>query len=171
MQNSTLRRYVDIFLYAGFCFVIGSGLLIGYRLAPCSRGGDHGQTLLGMDRHAWGEWHLWVAYAMMALLVVHLILNFKVVMNVVVSKNGLLLGILSGIGAVMVLFFLFAPLQKEPDGRKCGDASPCATCPSAAGNSCPSAAGNTCPSLNASACTSASSACQSCPSASSSKSL
>jgi hypothetical protein len=132
MQNNTLRRYVDILLYTGFCFVTGSGLLIRYRLPPCSKGGDHGQLLLGMDRHAWGEWHLWVAYGVLALLIIHLVLNFKFIMNVVVSKNALLLGLIAAIGAATIIWFLAAPLSKEAGGRKCGDSSSaCATCPSA----------------------------------------
>ncbi|MDA3923656.1 MAG: DUF4405 domain-containing protein [Kiritimatiellae bacterium] len=150
MKSNVLRRYVDILMYALFCFITGSGLLIGYRLAPCSRGGDHGQTLLGMSRHEWGEWHLWAAYAVITLLIVHLILNFKFIINVVVSKNCLLLGIISALGFAIVAWFLFAPLHKAPGGRKCGDgtypsaeqsacSSACSGCPSTAKGSCPNA--------------------------------
>jgi hypothetical protein len=133
MKNNTLRRYVDILMYTGFCFITGSGLLLAYRLKPCSQGGDHGQTLLGMDRHGWGEWHLWVAYAVLALLILHIMLNLTFIINVVVAKSGLLLGLLGAVGAAILLYFLFAPLQQASGGRKCGEStcSSCDGCPSA----------------------------------------
>ena len=144
MQNSKLRRYVDIFMYAGFCFVTGTGLLIKYRLAPCADGGDHGQSLFGMTRHQWGELHLWVAFAIIAVLVLHVMLNLTFVINVVAAKSKLYLYSLAIGGALIILFFLLAPLKKEPGGRKCGDESPCATCPSAQKGTCPSSS-NGCP--------------------------
>jgi len=129
MKTFALRRYVDILMYGLFCFITGSGLLIGYRLAPCSRGGgDHGQTLLSMSRHEWGEWHLWAAYAAIVLLVIHMVLNFSFIKNVVASKNRLLLALITIAGVSIIGLFLLAPLHKEPGGRKCGDG----TCPSAA---------------------------------------
>ncbi len=144
MKSSVLRRYVDILMYMAMCFVAGSGLLIGYRLAPCSRGGDHGQTLLGMSRHQWGEWHLYAAYLVLALLIIHLILNLSFIINIVASKSRLLLASLTIAGAVIVAWFLIAPLQKEPGGRKCGEG----TCPSAGDSTfvCPSS--GSCPSAS-----------------------
>jgi hypothetical protein len=130
-------------MYAGFCFITGTGLLIKYRLSPCSEGGDHGQSLLGMDRHAWGEWHLWVAYAVIAILVFHVMLNLTFVIKVVAAKSRLFLSALAIGGILIILFFLLAPLHKEPGGRKCGENSACSTCPSAGGG-CPSAAGGSC---------------------------
>jgi hypothetical protein len=44
-------------------------------------------------------------------------------MNVVVSKNALLLGLIAAIGAATIIWFLAAPLSKEAGGRKCGDSS------------------------------------------------
>lgn len=133
MNNNVIRRYVDILMYTGFCFISGSGLLLAYRLKPCSKGGDHGQTLLGIDRHGWGEWHLWAAYVVLALLILHIMLNLTFIINVVVSKSRVLLGLLGVLGAAIILYFLFAPLHKTSGGRKCGDGASlsCDGCPAA----------------------------------------
>jgi hypothetical protein len=87
MKDHILRRCVDIVIFQVLCFVAGTGLLIGYRLAPCSQGGDDGSNLWGLGRHDWGNLHLWLAYVLIGLLVVHLVLNFSFIRNVIVSKN------------------------------------------------------------------------------------
>ena len=107
-------------MYLALCFVTGSGLLIGYRLAPCSRGGSHGCTLLGLDRHGWGTWHLWAAYLMLVLLVVHLVLNYSFIRNVVAVKSRAILMALTLAGAAIVVWFAVAPVTVEEGGRTCG---------------------------------------------------
>lgn len=134
MRDSTMRRSVDIAMYLLFCFIVGTGLLIGYRLPPCSRGGDHGYTLWGLGRHDWGNLHLWVAYAFIGLCIVHLVLNFSFIRNVVTSKSRSLLALITLPGAFVVLWFLFAPVEHQSGKGKCetetlSPKKACFTCP------------------------------------------
>jgi hypothetical protein len=59
--------------------------LIHYRLVPGSRGG-HGLSLLGLSRHEWRAYHLWAAYLLLTLVLVHLALNFEFNKNVIAAK-------------------------------------------------------------------------------------
>jgi hypothetical protein len=134
MRDTTLRRSVDIAMYLLLCFIVGTGFLIGYRLPPCSSGGDHGITLWSLGRHDWGSLHLWAAYAFLGLCLVHLVLNYAFIRNFVASKSRSLLAVIALPGAVVILWFLFAPVEHQPGRGKCETEtlSPnkaCFTCP------------------------------------------
>lgn len=115
MNANLIRKYIDIALFFSMCFLAGTGLLIHYRLLPGSRGG-HGLTFLGLSRHEWGNYHLWAAYLLIALLVVHLVLDFAFIRNVIAAKRSWLLALLGSAGAIVVLFFLFVPIHRTEGG-------------------------------------------------------
>lgn len=66
--------------------VLATGAVIEWRLPR----GNGGNSLLGLTRHDWGEVHLWLALALVALVVVHLILHAKWIMAMTVgaAKGG-----------------------------------------------------------------------------------
>lgn len=82
MKKKPIRVVTDLLMYGAMCFVVGTGLLIHYRLVPGSRGG-HGLSLLGLTRHEWGAWHLWMAYFLMFLVLVHLVVNLTFVKHAI----------------------------------------------------------------------------------------
>lgn len=106
-----LRKGTDLTLYALFCFLLGTGLLIHFRLVPGSQGG-HGLTFLGLDRHQWGQWHWWASVAFLVALLVHLALNFAFIRNAIAKRLRWPLAGLLTLGLGMVGFFLFLPLEK-----------------------------------------------------------
>lgn len=122
MQNSVVvvRRYIDILMFVVLSFIAGTGFLIAYRLVPCSRGGDDGNTLLDLGRHDWGSLHLWAAYTMLALLIVHLILNFSFIKNVVAAKSIPALVSIAVVGAAIVSWFALVPIDRREGGKRCG---------------------------------------------------
>ncbi len=85
MSKTGFRKAATLALWFLFCFMLGTGLLLEFRLVPGSQGG-HGLTLFGMSRHQWGEYHLWAAYGFLAVLYVHLTLNFSFIKNVIAKK-------------------------------------------------------------------------------------
>jgi hypothetical protein len=70
-----IRRILNLLLYLSFCVMIGTGLMMAYRLVPGSRGG-RGLEVLGWNRHQWGDFHTWVAFLFVALILIHLALNW-----------------------------------------------------------------------------------------------
>ncbi len=116
MKINTARKWVDIVLWFDLCFITGTGLLMAYRLVPGSKGG-HGLSLLGMDRHEWGTWHLWAAYLLLALVVVHLALNYACIVNVIACRKLWLAVALGVVGLAVALGFLFTPIQRSASGE------------------------------------------------------
>ena len=109
MKKKPIRVIVDILMFVSMCFLSGTGLLIHYRLVPGYRGG-HGLTLLGLSRHEWGFYHLWVAYLLIFLVLVHLILNLNFIRNAIALRKTWLMVILGLIGLLVILFFLVIPI-------------------------------------------------------------
>jgi hypothetical protein len=119
MKSNTLRKYIDLLLFFTACFLTGTGLLIHYRLLPGYRGG-HGLTLLGLSRHQWGEYHLWASYALIALTLIHLTVNYAFIKTVIAARRNWLMILFGLIGLLIVLFFLLAPIEKAATGQGAG---------------------------------------------------
>jgi hypothetical protein len=111
MKNTTIRTVTDIAMYLAMSFLTGTGLLIHYRLVPGFRGG-HGLTCLGLSRHDWGTYHLWAAYLLLALILVHLILNYAFIRNVIAAKKSWLVYVLGLLGLLLTALFLLLPVKK-----------------------------------------------------------
>jgi hypothetical protein len=110
------KKVIDLVLYLLFCAMAGTGMLLAFRLP---HGGGAGRTLfLSFGRHAWGEIHTWLAYLSVALLVVHLLLNWQWLVKVAASKHvwRLAAGILMGL--FIVGAFLLLPIEKPEQNRQ-----------------------------------------------------
>lgn len=117
MKNTTVRTMTDIAMYVVMSFLAGTGLLIHYRLVPGFRGG-HGLTVLGLSRHGWGTYHLWAAYLLLALVLVHLTLNFAFIKNVIVAKKIWLVFVLGLLGAFITAVFFLLPMKQTEDNTQ-----------------------------------------------------
>ncbi len=111
MNTKIARTVTDIAMFAAMCFITGTGLLIHYRLVPGSRGG-HGLSLLWLSRHEWGTYHLWAAYLLLFLVLVHMALNFAFIKNVIAAKRTWIVAALGLIGAAVIAAFLLLPIER-----------------------------------------------------------
>lgn len=96
-----------------------TGLLLAYRLPLGSRGGRD-LLFLGLDRHGWGDIHLWLSFAFLFMAIVHLVLNWKWLQKVAASAGSWQLIAGLGFGLAVIAFFLFVPITRlstEKDGR------------------------------------------------------
>lgn len=111
MNNKTIRSVTDIVMFVTICFLAGTGLLIRYRLVPGFMGG-RGLTALGLSRHEWGAYHLWAAYLLLFLVLVHMALNFAFIKNVIALKRTwIVIGF--GLAGLAIIFgILFLPLKR-----------------------------------------------------------
>lgn len=73
MRRNVLHLTIDIVLFLTVLGLMTTGLHIAFVLPPGSRG----DTVWSMTRHDWGDVHFWMALAMFAAVVVHLILNWS----------------------------------------------------------------------------------------------
>jgi Domain of unknown function (DUF4405) len=106
-MKNLIHRVLNLLLYIAFCAMVGTGLLMAYRLPPGNRGG-RGLTVLGMDRHEWGDVHLWISYIVIAAVIAHLGMNWTWLKKIAASMKPLRLlgGLLVGIVIIVVLLVL-----------------------------------------------------------------
>jgi hypothetical protein len=101
---------VDAIAFIALILLVATGVLLDWTLPP---GSGHRVTVIGLDRHQWGDLHLWIAVAFCAALSVHLALHWRFATAVLRgsqpqgSGKRLLLGVL-GLAALVAL--LLAPL-------------------------------------------------------------
>ena len=117
MRKTTIRTMADMAMYLAMSILTGTGLLIHYRLVPGFQGG-HGLTLLGLSRHDWGTYHLWAAYFLLALILVHLILNFAFIKNIIAAKKMWLVFVWGVLGLMITAFFLLVPINRTEDNAQ-----------------------------------------------------
>jgi len=111
LSRSVFLKSINVLLFVGSSFVLGTGLALELRL-PHGRAG-HGLEILGLGRHDWGELHWWVGLALAALIGVHLALHWKWIQRAIVGakrKIGLV-GVV--IGFAVLLLPLLAPVTGE----------------------------------------------------------
>ena len=106
--RTLLPRILNALLWLVFCAMAGTGLLLAFRLPPGSRGG-RGLSAWGMSRNEWGDWHTWLSYAFLALILLHLVLHWRWFWQVASRKKTWPL--ILGFGAGMVLM---ASLALQP---------------------------------------------------------
>ena len=112
VPKNAVARVLNGLMFLGGCFLAGTGWLLDERL-PRGRGEGGGRvTLLGMNRHDWGEWHAWVGYAMAALVVVHLALHWRWLVKIAAAQKPWRLAAGVAAGLAVAGFFLFAPVSR-----------------------------------------------------------
>ena len=94
----------------------GTGLLLAYRL----HGSPGGRALIiGMDRHEWGNVHLWISYIAVVAVVAHLIMNWTWLKKIASSMKPLRLwgGLVAGILIIVVFVLLPVSNRRLPENQ------------------------------------------------------
>jgi len=129
MKRIHFNALIDAIAFVAFLLLLSTGLLLAHQLPPGSGGREgfgtgHGasertiQLLWGWTRHEWGQIHYWIAYAMMAVLALHLVLHWKWIVSVVRGKPSTASGYRLGLGCVGLVFTLLltaAPLMSSTE--------------------------------------------------------
>lgn len=124
MRKADLNFAVDLTAFILFLFLISTGLLI-YFILPAGSG--H-LTIWGMNRHAWGDVHFWVAVGFLSMIAVHLILHWNWIISMItrskssqpMSKKRLIITLTA---LIIAILFAVAPYFSsiESTGEKSGD--------------------------------------------------
>ena len=73
MKRTNVNFLVDALALVALVFLTATGALIRYVLPA---GSGNTRALWGLDRHGWGDVHLWIAVAFCVAMVVHLVLHW-----------------------------------------------------------------------------------------------
>lgn len=85
MKKANLLFFTDTAALILFVILAATGTLIYLILPP---GTGHGSQIWGLERHAWGTLHFWVAVAFIILMTVHLFLHWGWIKNRVAGHHG-----------------------------------------------------------------------------------
>lgn len=128
MKKTSLYLLVDVLMFIFLAMMSGLGLMIKYVLVPGSKRWDiYGRNVdlsfLGMDRHGWGTVHLICAIFFIGLLVLHIILHWKCLVNYVcrIVKTKAMANFLILMFAVMLFFLVIFPFMIELKLTELGD--------------------------------------------------
>jgi hypothetical protein len=82
IDKPKLNFIIDALMFLVMMAMAGLGLLMKYVLIPGKeRWAKYGRnvdlTLLGWDRHDWGDLHLYLGFTLLGLLILHIILHWK----------------------------------------------------------------------------------------------
>jgi hypothetical protein len=111
-----LEKSANYLLYLISCLLVATGFILAYRL-------PHGRearewTVMGMGRHDWGDWHLYIGFSFIALILLHLYFVRKWLIRVAVKRRGWLLLLSLGVGLALVLGGLFVPVAKPSSANQ-----------------------------------------------------
>jgi len=122
--NKVQRNFlVDVATAVALGAMVGTGILLKWVLPP-GRFGGRGLTWLGLDRHAWGDVHLWLAFGLLALIATHVVLHWRWVTSCWQRYLGGWRSIrtwaVGGVVTVLVILPLVVPSSQQAPGRGFG---------------------------------------------------
>jgi hypothetical protein len=114
--KARINFFVDALMLLAGSLLAGTGFLMKYTLLPgyarvAAYGSNVDMFFLGFDRHQWGTLHLWLAFALIALLVVHLLLHTAWIVNMartMIAGRAAQAIIISAFVLLCLVFALFA---------------------------------------------------------------
>ncbi len=122
MKRTNLTGVVDVVAFLGFVVLTTTGVLMRYILPP---GSGHASTILGLDRHEWGDLHFWVSVVFLSVLALHLILHWRWILNAVTGRSHEKLGFRAGLGIVgllavvaLAISLLLIPVERGLSGKE-----------------------------------------------------
>lgn len=110
MTRLTAIKITDAISFVGFVMLSSTGVLLHYLLPP---GSGQRITIWGLSRHDWGNIHFYIALIFFSVLIFHLFLHWRIILNMVKGSQSegswfrLGLGLT---GLVAVLLLASAPL-------------------------------------------------------------
>jgi hypothetical protein len=127
MDKNKLLFFIDALMFLTIMTLAGLGLLIKYVLIPgrmawAKYGRQMELTWLGLDRHAWGAVHLYLAFLLVGLLVLHVFLHRKMILSLFagfIADSTLRKGITPAF-FLLALALLVFPLLVTPEVNEVG---------------------------------------------------
>ncbi|MCL3781183.1 DUF4405 domain-containing protein [Prolixibacteraceae bacterium JC049] len=129
MNKSIINLLIDIILLVLLCLITSIGLLIHYVLLPgykvnlaYERHVD--LQFLGLDRHQWGDIHLYVSLLFILLIIIHVVLHWKQIvcginrMLKIQSAKTIVIAFLLAFMLITILGVFFIQPEKIERSRK-----------------------------------------------------
>jgi hypothetical protein len=130
MKKANLNLVIDAVLMVCIAAIAGIGLLIKFVLVPGYRrwqlyGRNVNLSFWGLDRHQWGTFHLVIGCVFLALLLLHIILHWEIIVGCcckLLPNRPLRLLVAIVLLCLVIFLFIFPyfvrPEVLEPAGRR-----------------------------------------------------
>ncbi len=122
MKKSNLNFIISILMLTCMSAIAGIGFLMRYILIPgqdrwVKYGRNVGLYTFGMDRHEWGTIHLILGFVLLGLLLLHIILYWKVIINLYdkILQGEMVKKIIAVLFIVICALLIFGPLFISPE--------------------------------------------------------
>lgn len=83
MRRPTSNLVIDAAAFAAFVLLTSTGTLMRYVLPP---GSGQRTKIFGLDRHAFGEIHFWIAIVFLGILAMHLLVHRRWIATVLTGR-------------------------------------------------------------------------------------
>lgn len=83
IRKHTQNVWIDTLSLICMIVLTVTGILLKFKLPP----GSHKESLWGMSRHEWGDFHFWVAIVLVISIAIHMLLHIPWIQGVVYPKN------------------------------------------------------------------------------------
>ena len=131
MSKAKLKLVIDGLLLLNLAAIAGIGLLVKYVLVPGFReweiyGRNVDLRLWGLDRHEWGAVHYYLGLALLALLVVHVVLHWGIIISILrkLIPNRIARRVVGGtlvvLAVLLMTFSFFVKLEIQEIGKGLG---------------------------------------------------
>jgi hypothetical protein len=131
MDKPKLNFVIDALMFLCLMALAGLGFLMKYRLpsgrdAWATYGSNRQFSWLGWDRHDWGDIHLYLAFTLLSLLVLHLVLHWQQILGlfqrlVPVPRQRYRIALIFLLLSLLLIYF---PFLITPDSKARGRGGP-----------------------------------------------
>ncbi len=126
MTKNTVNYIINAVMAALMLDIAFLGILLGFVIPKGERAGYAPKVLWGLHRHDWGEIHLYLSLALLALIVVHVWLHWSWVVACtrrLLSRTawGIVAAVLVGAAVVFVVAWLASPRSYSRQGDGAGE--------------------------------------------------
>jgi DNA-binding transcriptional MerR regulator len=117
IRKSDLNFIVDAVAFGCFLFMVATGVIMEYLLPP---GSGQQVSIWGLDRHAWGDIHFWLAVVLLTTLALHVYLHWRWIVCVLRRRPSEGSGVRMSLGITALLALLaialapvFSPVERN----------------------------------------------------------
>lgn len=127
MDKPKLNFVIDALMFVCLMALAGLGFLMKYALLPgrearVKYGRNVDLTWLGWNRHDWGQIHLYLAFILLGLLIIHLILHWQMILGLYAKliPNPRMRTRLAFALLILTVLLLYFPFLITPDVQERG---------------------------------------------------
>lgn len=115
IKKAKINFIIDLLAFTALLFLTSSGMLMHFVLPP---GTGVQKSVWGLSRHEWGDIHLYIAFALISVIFIHLTLHWRWIVSIVkgrANSKGTLRVFTGWLVVALLVSFAAWPLLTPPE--------------------------------------------------------